>query len=362
MFSLNNFFRKLSFSNSETPSLTDNTFIVWEPSSVSHGEVVPGYVKYLRDLGFDVLVLMTPARLAEGLFCRYHDERVIHAGLSQKQIRRFLQASDFSNVPGVIITTGGKLYEYSNPNIDLAKIFSTRFPKKTLIVEHDVRPLVDKGIWDSKYITLRRVQYKNVQTSVVNPHYFGRVSVKENISPIVKILMVGAVRAKRGSQGLVYRALTELVESGTENFELRVVGKRGFNRLPSDLGKKVKILGRLSFEEMYREVEESDFILTSFQRSDYRHNFYFTSGTSGAFQLSYGFSKPLIIHHDLAEMCELNRESSVTYTGENDFSNALRIAVEMAPAEYQRMVRSVRSVADNLYQKSLRNLRSILDE
>ena len=53
------------------PVIKDNTFFVWEPCSQSHSEVVPGYVKYLLDLGYHVSVLVNPDRYKEGLFSRF---------------------------------------------------------------------------------------------------------------------------------------------------------------------------------------------------------------------------------------------------------------------------------------------------
>ena len=60
----------------KTPIIKDNTFIVWEPCSKSHSEVVPGFVKYFHDLGYHVSVLVDKDRLKEGLFSRYNLENV----------------------------------------------------------------------------------------------------------------------------------------------------------------------------------------------------------------------------------------------------------------------------------------------
>ena len=41
------------------PIIKENTFLVWEPCGKSHAEVVPGFVKYLLDLGYHVSVLVS---------------------------------------------------------------------------------------------------------------------------------------------------------------------------------------------------------------------------------------------------------------------------------------------------------------
>src|SRR6267142_1235299 len=100
------------------PSISRDTFIVWEPCTRSHAEVVPGYVKYLLDLGYEVSVLLTPKRIEYGLFSSH--------------------------------STG----------------------QKVLLVEHDAKATVDNGSMTPQVITLRKINYKNAATTAVNPHYF----------------------------------------------------------------------------------------------------------------------------------------------------------------------------------------------
>ena len=72
MFDIFNIFKK----SQKTPIIKDNTIIVWEACSLSHSEVVPGFVKYFHDLGYHVSVLVDPDRLKEGLFERFNLENV----------------------------------------------------------------------------------------------------------------------------------------------------------------------------------------------------------------------------------------------------------------------------------------------
>src|SRR5262245_42930018 len=87
---------------SVAPVITANTFLVWEPCTYSHAEVVPGYVKYLLDLGFDVVVLITPQRLEEGLFARFHDPRISFTHLSQAAIRSYFKRNGLGNAKGIL--------------------------------------------------------------------------------------------------------------------------------------------------------------------------------------------------------------------------------------------------------------------
>ena len=58
------------------PVIKNNTFLLWEPCSKSHSEVLPGYAKYLLDLGYHVSVLCVPERIKEGLFSRFNNRNL----------------------------------------------------------------------------------------------------------------------------------------------------------------------------------------------------------------------------------------------------------------------------------------------
>lgn len=80
------------------PIIKENTFFVWEPCSKSHAEVVPGYARYLLDLGYHVSILVDPDRLREGLFDRFGEENISYNYMTRKQIERFFKNSTLENV------------------------------------------------------------------------------------------------------------------------------------------------------------------------------------------------------------------------------------------------------------------------
>ena len=95
------------------PEIKDNTFLIWEPCGHSHAEVVPGFVKYLLDLGYHVSVMVSPNAYKEKLFSRFSgNENISYNKMTQKQIRKFFKYSDLSDVKGVLVTTTGKIQHY----------------------------------------------------------------------------------------------------------------------------------------------------------------------------------------------------------------------------------------------------------
>ena len=97
--------------------------------------------------------------------------------MSRKEVKEFFRKNNLKDVSGVLVTTSGKLcdsihyeqcYESFNPEADKSKLF---------FVEHEVKHSVDAGTWREDIITLRKLNYKEADSVVVNPHYFGEVKL-----------------------------------------------------------------------------------------------------------------------------------------------------------------------------------------
>ena len=341
------------------PKVGPDTFVLWEPCSKSHGEIVPGYARCLLDLGFEVLVLMTPQRLEEGLFSRFDPAGVRHGHLTQRPIRRFVRRPELREAAGVLVTTAGKLPDTADGRVDLDKVFGENWPERILLVDHDARPRIDAGVWDPRTITLRRLLYKGAQSVVVNPHDFGRVEVTPKSDGKTIFVAVGAVRSKRGNLPLVHEAAHSLLDRGQDQFEIRVIGKPGGDPVPAALANHVKILGRLPFDAMYDQVEAADFLLTSFQKDNPDHEFYRTGGTSGAFQLAYGFTKPIIVQDAFARLNGFNLTNALIYDEDAGLAEAMSRAVALDAVSYAALQAGMEATATTLFDKSLANIRDL---
>lgn len=345
----------------KTPVIKENTFLLWEPCSKSHSEVIPGYAKYLRDLGYHVSVLLTPERYKEGLFARYQDENISLNKLNQKDIKKFVLSSDLSDVKGVMVTTSGKLcdeihfdecFEHFHPQVNR---------KKLLFVSHDCKNAVDAGSWKESLITLRKLNYKDAKSVVVNPHYFGEIKITPKNEEITNFITIGAIQGKRNNNELIINAARELHEKGIHNFKITVVGKGHVKKLPKELQKYFDIKGRLPFDKMYDEIEKADFILTSYSKGNEAHKRYNTTGTSGTFQLVYGFVKPCIILEEFAPLNGFNSENSITYTEDKEYSSALEKGIKMSCEEYSVMQNNLKEYKETLYSDSLNNLKELIN-
>ncbi len=343
------------------PVIKDNTFIVWEPCSKSHSEVVPGYVKYLLDLGYHVSVCVNPDRYKEGLFSRFKDDNVTLNKLTRKQVKTFFKKSDLKDVAGVLVTTVGKLcdevhyeecYKFFHKNVDRKKLF---------FVEHEAKHAVDAGTWREDLITLRELNYKDAKSVVVNPHYFGNIKVNDKNQDIVNFITVGAIQGKKKNNDLIINSVKALHDKGYRNFKVTVIGKGHLKSLPEELQPYFDIKGRLPFDKMYDELEKADFMLTSYDETKPLHIRYNTTGTSGNFQLVYGFLLPCIIIESFGPINGFDNSNSILYHSDSDYVSAMERSINMSSEEYKNLQQNIKNYADNLYKTSKENLRRLIN-
>ena len=344
------------------PVIKSNTFIVWEPCSKSHSEVVPGFCKYLLDSGYHVSVIVNPQKYKEGLFSRFKDENLTLNKLSRNQVKEFFKKDALSNAAGILVTTAGKLcdsihydecYETFNPDMDKSKLF---------LVEHEAKHAVDAGLWKENLITLRKLNYKGAKSVVVNPHYFGEVKITPKNETVTNFITIGAIQGKKKNNDLIINSVKELHERGIHNFKITVVGKGHLKKLPKEIQKYFDIKGRLPFDKMYEELEKADFMLTSYNKKDPMHIRYNTTGTSGNFQLVYGFLKPCIITEGFAPINGFNRENAILYKEDENYADALIEGINMSQESYSRMQGKLREYEQKLYIESLNNLKKLVTE
>ncbi|DAA94246.1 TPA: hypothetical protein CPT88_09290 [Candidatus Gastranaerophilales bacterium HUM_8] len=342
------------------PVIKSKTFIVWEPCSKSHSEVVPGYVKYLLDLGYHVSVIVNPQHYKSGLFSRFEDKNLTLNKMSRKEVKEFFRKNNLKDVSGVLVTTSGKLcdsihyeqcYESFNPEADKSKLF---------FVEHEVKHSVDAGTWRKDIITLRKLNYKEADSVVVNPHYFGEVKLTPKNSDIVNFVTVGAIQGKKKNNDLIINSVKELHEKGIRNFKITVIGKGHLKKLPKELQQYFDIKGRLPFDKMYDEIEKADFLITSYDETKPGHIRYNTTGTSGNFQLVYGFAKPCIIIESFGPINGFDSSNSILYKTDSEFANALQKGIEMSSEKYSELQKNLKAYADKLYENSKENLRKLI--
>lgn len=356
------FINILPFINKQpkTPIIKDNTFIIWEPCSKSHSEVLPGFAKYLLDLGYQVSVLVDKNRIKEGLFSRFQHPNLILNRMSADEIKTFFTESDLINVKGVLVTTLGKICNSETPQ-NAYSFFNEQVNKNKLyFVEHEACFAINKGNWNDKLITLRELDYQGANSVVINPHYFGDIKINPK-NEITNFITVGTLKASKKDCGMIIDAVQRLHDKGVHNFKVTVVGKGSLKHLPKEIRKYFDIKGRLPFNKMYEEIEKADFMLTAYDDKNPEHQRYITTGTSGNFQLVYGFLKPCILIESFAPINRFNEKNSILYKEPKDYADALEKAINIDSTKYAIMQSNLQKTVTEVYNDSLNNLKGALN-
>ena len=173
--------------------------------------------------------------------------------------------------------------------------------------------------------------------------------------------MVGTIRERKRNNELIINSVEKLYEAGYENFKVTVIGKGNLKNIPSKIRRFFDIKGRMPFNKMYDEIEKADFFLTSYDEEHPNHLRYITSGTSGNFQLIYGFLKPCVIKKSFCTVNGFDENNSVVYENTTDYKDALKRCIEMKNDEYKTLQNNLSSYVKKLYDYSLDNLRNLIN-
>ncbi len=195
---------------------------------------------------------------------------------------------------------------------------------------------------------------------MVNPHYFGNVSITTKNSGIVNFITIGAMRSKRRNTRLLTEAVIALSEIGITNYKITVIGRGSLRGVPRHLRKYFDIKGKLNFFSLYEELEKSDFFLTLLDPDNPSHDRYITTGTSGSFQLIYGFVKPCLIAEKFARRNGFDESNSIIYSKNDNLSQAMSDAIHMRQNAYVEMQQELKKQAKKLYEESLKNLKKLV--
>lgn len=338
----------------------ENSVLLIEPNPY-HGEIQPGFVKYFQDLGYNVDIFMRLENYLENPFVNYTKNPPRMFFGTAPVIRRwvnslrgneyeyvFLSSSAFWNWPD----------EYFGRYIDYLGIMP-KSKNGILMIEHNAVPYLKK--YDEvKYLKENRVFALTENNGIprLNPHYFGEFQGKKFDPYFINFVVVGGINASCKNHWLLLDTVNKLAQSGLTNFKVYVIGKGKIN-IPRKIKQYISVLGRLNYADMYKTVNNSDFILALLDPNNPDHNRYKTGTTTGSFQLSLGFNKPLVIEKSFAEHYGLNSTNAIVYSGD-DLEKAMLSAIKTKADEYQKKCKKLSKLELDIYSESLKNLKKAI--
>jgi len=322
-----------------------------------HGETLPGYVKYLLDLGYNVdVILHKPEnnlknRNDQGLFlCFNTNSKVRVIFLSSYDINLLVYSSILFNYKHIIINTFYKEIKRD--------YFPGLFLLKSVCVVHNP-DVIDIYSKTHKMVSLIKMVSANKNSPlVVNSHYFGdfeKKTTKGNISGITTFVTLNSKVSSRRNLNILFNACDKLYKKGICNFHVKVIGN-GLP-VPERFHSNIHDLGFLDFQQMYVEITASDFFLTLIDQESIEY----INKASGSYQIGYGFLKPLILHRQFSEASGFNDMNSILYCDNNDLANSMEECINMSDNDYFHMIDALENSQKALYNTSLSNLKKTLE-
>ena len=341
----------------KTP-VKNNSILIIEANRKCHGETIPGLVKILSELGYNTDIIVPPSLYKEKPFCRL-EEKYYNSifQLSYSGIEKILKSAKIKDYKYVFFNSYHLYYGASrfNPQPIFKHLSKTTLPQNGFIaLEHHLDKL-DNDMNKEK----RVLQLGNIKPDVpfCNSHYFGKTEMHEKNS-ITKFVIVGEMISYRKDSDLLIKSLNELTDKNIKNFHIDIIGN-GKLFIPESVKDFITFHGRLPFNKMFSYVESSDFILTLLDPNNDEHMRYINDGTSGTFQLAYGFLKPILIHSKFAKKHYFNENNAIIY--KDDFVQAMEKCINMSNPEYSNYVKNLDNTVKEIEEISLNNLKYVLE-
>lgn len=332
------------------------TVLICEPH-FCHGECLPGWTKYLQDLGYKVDVITRYSNVSENPFCNYKNKPRVFGG-SLRMLKKWLADKRTEQYEYIFITTtvlweeglsGTHFIEYLG--------FTPKCKNGCLFIDHAPNILFNKYneqtlVEQKRIFALSNLSYM----AQLNPHYFGEFEKSKNLHSDKKTFVaVGRMGARN------YDSMLDAVrklKSEKHDFVIKVIGS-GKMEIPADLQDTIIHLGRLDYKDMYSEILSSDYIIGGLDPFNEEHHQYLVGCTTGNLQLSFGFNKPMIINELFGKHYEL--DNSAIFYKDNDVYSAMKTAICMSDKEYKKIVDSLDKLAKATYGRSLKNLKDAVE-
>ena len=167
------------------------------------------------------------------------------------------------------------------------------------------------------------------------------------------------------SLGRNYKYFVECVERLKEenfNFEIIVTGRStAFNikMISDNLIDNFIFKHKVSYSELYKAVDISDYIIIPITPNDRFSNDYRTFKVTGSIQLVYGFLKPALIHQEFSKFYNLDHKNSLIYNDSNLYE-IMRKAILLNKMSYKKLQNNLHLIEKEIYKNSINNIKRTL--
>lgn len=334
-----------------------NNILIIEPNMKYHAECLPSYVKYFNDLGYTPDLVLSRSNYNLNPFCRCNNLKMNIFPINEYNCMENIVSNKkiIKKYKKIMITTSIALNGVIVPELIKDK-------KQIIPIVHSIATLDTCGV---KYATNGKCfllsYFDNNNYPTINPHYFGKIQNTSKNKKITRFISVGRIQSDVKNYDILTDSVKRLLTAGYKDFEVVLVGWSGELELEPELSKYIIQKGKLSFEDMFNELEKSDFYLSLLDYNNTKHLYYTNDLATGSNQLVLAFKKPYLISEIYAKAYGYDNNSAIVYQ-KNALSDAMIKAINIKDDEYSNLQHNIDILADNLYKLSLKNLREELND
>lgn len=340
-------------------TIRENSVLIVE-TNTCHYEVIPGYAKYFSELGYNVDVAVYDGGQLDFL-CEAVPTVMVFT-LGEKDMDKLLGAAPIRAYHYILFSSAIKYVdgvEVNSPKMPLVTSYYHNIAadqKKMIFVQHHMER---QGI-NRNQIALADLHNRYSDNFyMVNPHYFGNVKITPKNDGVTDFIVVGGISPRRKNYELLLSTVRRLAASG-KKFKVTLVGSGDNLVFDEEIAPYFDMRGRLSYKEMFTAMEEADFFLCLLDPENPAHERYISTGTSGSFQLIYGFAKPCLIQKKFADAYAFDNGNSLVYGTNGELAETMLKAVDMPAVEYGEIQARLMLKAEDIRRRSLENLKKVL--
>lgn len=345
-------------------NIAEKTILIIEPNDC-HFETITGLCKYCSELGYNVDVLTRES--AEKIFDKFKIKNTLRVyECNSVTFDKIYEKYDFSQYERIIYNSKRVYFishEFSLDGYDLSEYYNfvKKGKKENIYLQHHIDKFNDSPS-DIQIVLANPANRPDLDKLIVNCNYFKDIEFKnKNKKGIINFISIGELSKQRRNFTLLIDAVKSLHNNGIRNFKITVIGIGELDELPEDIRQYFNILGRVDYQTMFDELEKADFILPLLDPETEAHKRYMTGGTSGTFQLVYGFNKPCIIHKVFADIYNFDETNSLIYENNSELSEAMKKAINIDSSEFIKLQQNLAHITEQITKKSIDNLSSILN-
>lgn len=340
----------------------NNTILMFEPNPY-HGETFAGYINYFSDLGYKVHFIAQKTLSKENPFTRLQHKindkklEITYIKMSKCFIETFFKMSFLlKNYKNIFITSN--MGYFKGIPLIISKTMSKKLLKKAIFIEHDTDNFIkadEKNLIKSNQIaTLIKRKFQESNTLQINPCTFGKVKKSEFSENIINFMIIGCINKDYKGHYLIKEVIFELINSGYTNFKFTIIGS-GNLKIDDEHKKYIDFKGRLNFEDMFKNIEQAQYILFLLDEKNKEHHKYINRSVTGALQLALGFKIIPILHKKFADIYNLSNKNALIQDGES-LASVLKKAINTKSDEYNNMQKNLNILQNEYYNTSLEAL------